>query len=245
MQLPMSLDLTKMVGPLPLGGWLAVVGVGVGVSVLNGRKNAAAPASAAAPLVPPIPSATLDPLGPSPSDFGTSAPVTAQPGGATSNTAWVQLAQATMRTMRRPWSGYDIGQALGKYLNGSTLSDTERQIVDDALSLVGYPPDGTTVAPDPVPTIAAGSAGSLGYEREPANLRPNNLNDPTLGDAQLGAKRTRVQAIAGPPTRGETPAEIAARVYGTPSQANFIHWFNTGVWVSDNTPIPVGTLIAY
>lgn len=148
-------DFGKMIGPLPLGAWLAAVGGGVGLYWYRGRT--------AAPTT--VDNTSGDPgvgdgtvggwtaTNPPPAD----PPISTKP---TTNEEWGQQAINWLISM-----GYDSAvsdSAIRKYLQGGTLTATEFVLVRQALMHLGAtpqllppptqnPPQGPVVPPPPPP----------------------------------------------------------------------------------------------
>lgn len=139
MKLP---DFGKMIGPLPLGAWLAVVGVGAGVALYR-RSNPA-----------PEPTIVEDTSGvPGVGEGAVSQWIQTQPpvgtgdvaGAPADNDAWGRLAINYLIAQ-----GYDAtvsDSAIRKYLGGEKLSAQEYTLVGIALRHMGAPP---TPLPPPV-----------------------------------------------------------------------------------------------
>lgn len=144
-----DLGLGKMVGPLPVGGWIAVVGGGLGLALLINRNLDGAgdePEGEFRPSVEPVDPATGGRI--VTGDFG-------QPTGGggvpqpTTNEEWVRLGVTRLSSM-----GFDplvVQQALRKYTTGRRLTNKERAIVTKALEAIGPPPEAVPVQPDPLP----------------------------------------------------------------------------------------------
>lgn len=152
--------LGKMIGPLPLGGWVAVTGGGVGLAVLaNRRRPEPAPATAAvvtaddatgAPsytpgvYTSPIPGGAIGLP-----DAGTPAqPVSVAPPPAT-NDEWAR--SALIQLVGRGFGAYAAQAALGAYLEGRQLTAEQAAIVEGALRYAGPPPYLPVTAPAPLP----------------------------------------------------------------------------------------------
>jgi hypothetical protein len=155
-------DFGKMIGPLPLGAWLAAVGGGVGLYWFRGRS--------AAPGASADGSTVEDTSGvPGVGDGSTSAWVQTQPPAnpdapvstkPTTNDEWGQQAINWLISM-----GYDAtvsDSAIRKYLQGGTLTATEFVLVRQALMHLGATPQllpppeqaapvGVPVTPAPTP----------------------------------------------------------------------------------------------
>jgi hypothetical protein len=129
-------DFGKMIGPLPLGAWLAAVGGGVGLYWFRGRSGASAPATvddtSGTPGVGDGSVGGWTATGP---PAATDAPVSTKP---TTNDEWGQQAINWLISM-----GYDAtvsDSAIRKYLQSGTLTATEFVLVRQALMHLGATP---------------------------------------------------------------------------------------------------------
>ncbi len=151
----------RKVGPFALWVWLVVAAAGIALGLAvsrraargNGGTDAPGPESSstgqegAAVLTPraagmvgyaPPPSGALVP------------PSQTSSGGPTTNRQWSQ--QAARALTARGAGGVAVEQALAAYLAGSTITTDQRALIDEAISLVGPPPEGSprvTIAPPP------------------------------------------------------------------------------------------------
>jgi hypothetical protein len=151
----------KQVGPLPVGIWVGVVVVGVGVSYYVNKKSAAPKAGTAPSASDALTNATDGAFGSLPG--GTSyGGVVALPGGVpsgqygggttgpstpaiTDNVQWLRVATDTLIGR-----GYDPGlvdSALRAYLAGNTPTTQQQSVINQALTLVGSPPFPVTTLP--------------------------------------------------------------------------------------------------
>lgn len=233
-----ELQLDKMVGPLPAGAWIAVIGLGVGAAYLINRRTAAG--IEVAPIDPGQGAGPLadygDPLaGFTPTGVDAQTPISSPSTRPVTNSEWVSYAGDMLRLHRRPFDAYSIQQALQKYINARTLSPSERTIVDEALRLAGYPPESPGIVDTPEPAPEPGSTGSPGYERTPPNLVPPGV---------LGTRRTRVGKIG---SRTENTTDIARRVYGSHRYGNELRFLNPSLITSNDhaRPLPLGAQVAY
>lgn len=202
----MKPDLGKMIGPLPVGAWVAVVGGGVGLAYLANRRRGAAPAVA--------PGADqADPGTPTGGAIGLpGAPITAAPGDSptpakpTTNDEWV--AAGTRELVGRGYGALLVQTALTKYVLGEKVTPEEQSVIESALRIVGPPPFTPPLSPTPVPT------------RPP--LRPSPMPRPT----PMPRPKPPPPVHAPPPIRppqpkpvhivgaGETLTSIAKKYYG-------------------------------
>lgn len=147
-----GLDLGKMYGPLPLGGWAAVIaaGIGLGYYANRGKKPAATASSAGDSL---LGGGSWDGVGlgggiglPGGSAGGSGAG--AAP-AITDNQQWMR--EASIRLVARGYDAFLVEQSLTKFLNAVQLNAAEQAIVNLALQLLGPPPIAPPLAPTPFP----------------------------------------------------------------------------------------------
>lgn len=176
--------LTQKLGPLPVWGWGAIVGIVVLVGYfLYSRASGSSGAGSASA------GSSLDPQGYQTAGIqGGSASNTADVPAIPSNQSWLaKAAKLVADTLSQ--SPSQVYNALKKYLQGSPLTSQEQSWVDEALSRTGVPPEGTQGIsdsipdeddaiqnPDPAPTRASRPAQLInsvaGYVREVANGQP-------------------------------------------------------------------------
>lgn len=138
-------DLGKMIGPLPLGAWIAVLGGGLAIAVYS-RRNASAA------------DATVDPNGvgvdPNVGAGGSGqwanidTPVVTDVGGVakpTTNEEWA--AQATDYLIKSGYPSVPADQAVRRYVAGEQLSPAENVMIGVALVKLGSLPN-----PPPIPS---------------------------------------------------------------------------------------------
>lgn len=133
-----KLALGKMVGPLPLGGWAAVVAGGLGVGAMV-KRNKPEPVAESAPitssefpLLPARPASSVTFLGPQ-----LPGPVEAPP--ITTNQQWET--ECARRLIGRGAMPFWTQQALRRYVQGlDPLNGDQAQLVDLALRDCGPPP---------------------------------------------------------------------------------------------------------
>lgn len=135
------MDLSKQVGPLPLGAWIAVVAVGGGIAWYSRRQSDNAPTivedTSGTPGVGVGGSGAWTEVGPS-TTTGNTAPTT--------NEAWATKMVQWMIAM-----GYDPVKsqtAVTKYLNAGKLDAQEYTLVTLAMAVVGPPPQQLGYSPD-------------------------------------------------------------------------------------------------
>lgn len=125
--------LSKQVGPLPVGVWVAVVGGGLGIAyVIRKRTAGAATKTVNNSQAPPIITGGAV-------ELGSNAAVTPGVPAPQDDNAWSQLAISTLNS-RGYFAAADVQRALSDFLNGAPLSQYEMGIVNEAILLVGPPP---------------------------------------------------------------------------------------------------------
>jgi hypothetical protein len=223
-----------MVGPFPVAGWLAIAGAGAGAGLLIRRSNLFEPAPEPV-VVEPDPSQGLVSAGwhsgVGPVALPTSAgPVDLPDAAPTTNEEWTDLVVRLLITRGVTPSVADA--AIRNYLAGNTLTAPEVAAVNMALSSrMGPPPEGAP--PIVVREVAA-----------PVNDAPTPPN--IVGGSTLGRRTTTVKRKT--TGQGESPREIALRVYGAPEYWNYLAFFNS--WIkyrpeNGTKNLPPGRTIAY
>src|SRR3954465_812617 len=138
-------DLGKMIGPLPLGAWIAVLGGGLAIAVYS-RRNASAPDAVADPN-----GVGVDPnvgAGGSGQWANIDTPVITDVGGVakpTTNEEWA--AQATDYLIKNNYPAIPVDQAVRRYIAGENLSPAESVMIGVALVRLGALPN-----PPPIPS---------------------------------------------------------------------------------------------
>jgi hypothetical protein len=139
-------QLTKKVGPLPLGVWIIAGGAGVAIAVYMRRQSAAQDQT---PTETDTSDWNLGGNTDTPAGVGGSAggggSVPPLPTAPADNDEWFRRASDAL--VARGMSGTVVNAALGHFLSGESLSDQDRAIVDAAIRAEGNPP----VAPPPAP----------------------------------------------------------------------------------------------
>lgn len=144
-------DMGKMVGPLPLGAWVAVLGGGLGIAYYTRHSGSAAPAAA-------VPVAN-DPVGTGGSGMWSDLTVPTTSTGSvsdpTTNDEWAVKAIKTLIGTGYPAINAD--QAIRRYVAGETLAANEAAMVNAAIALIGptpqvLPPPTTGIPTGPPPT---------------------------------------------------------------------------------------------
>lgn len=229
-----GLDLGKQVGPLPLGAWLAVVGVGLGVGYY-GRSNSGATTTA-------------------PTDTTASAldPNSADTVGTGVNGQWVDVNPPTSPSPQGPpadndeWGRRAINDlialginpalaqsAVANGLQGNTMSVQQYAVWTMALGKLGAPPFPIDVVPPPVSV--------------PGPVTP--ATSPVVTARKKTRKGGRAWKIAG----GQSLAGISKSVYGSPAYAHAIYQANrkgarrpgmrAGFLTSPNQKLPAGRFL--
>lgn len=142
-----KLQLGKMIGPLPLGGWAAVVAGGLGIGFYARKRAAAAPANQALPAAGDggTPTGGFFTTGPSllPSNLPTALE---PPASIDTNVAWHR--EATRKLVAAGFTAYLADQTLAKYLAAQEgLTADEQAIVETAIRSTGPPPSPPGLAP--------------------------------------------------------------------------------------------------
>lgn len=151
-------DMSKMVGPLPLGAWLAVVGGGLGIAVYTRRQSNAGPAYGEEHIVPED-IGTIPGVGTGPGWVAVPPPTTALPGAPepTNNEEWAR--KATNWLIAQGYGPAVSDSAVRKYIAGEQLGAQEYTLTDIVLGAIGSPPvplppplfAPPTFVPEPVP----------------------------------------------------------------------------------------------
>lgn len=145
----MSESMGKMIGPLPMGAWLAVVGGGLGVAYYSRQKGGTAPATPVA----------NDPVGTGGSGMWSDLTVPSTGVGSTAapttNDEWAIKAIRTLIGLGYPAINSD--QAIRRYVAGETLAPSESVMVNAAIAAIGptpqvLPPPTTGIPTSPPPT---------------------------------------------------------------------------------------------
>lgn len=145
----MSESMGKMIGPLPMGAWLAVVGGGLGVAYYSRQKAGAAPATPVA----------NDPVGTGGSGMWSDLTVPSTGVGSTAapttNDEWAIKAIRTLIGLGYPAINSD--QAIRRYVAGEALAPNESVMVNAAIAAIGptpqvLPPPTTGIPTGPPPT---------------------------------------------------------------------------------------------
>jgi LysM domain-containing protein len=147
-------DLGKKVGPLPMGAWIAVVGAGLFIGYRINKSMAAKQTPADQQLVEDgvgTGGGTFLPINPP-----SSTPVESEP---ETNMSWQQ--KAVQWLISHNYDPLVAQNAVGKFLNGQTLSPTESAMLAFVIGALGPPPEGASTPPDsPQPTMPTNLTGT-------------------------------------------------------------------------------------
>jgi len=198
-----GLDLSKQVGPLPMGAWIAVVGGGLGLAYYTYRQQKAS----AAPTV------VDDTSGQSGVGDGTVGGwEQTQPSGSTT-TAVTFTTNEQWETACVNWliaQGYDpvvSDSAMRKYIAGNEPAPSlqERMLQSQALAHFGAPPDPLPPSTSPIPGIPA----------PPVTVQPIGTPDPVPTPAQPSPTPAMVYDVVTPwPSKKSTLFGMAQVHYG-------------------------------
>jgi hypothetical protein len=146
-------DMGKMIGPLPLGAWMAVIGGGLGIAVYTRRQNQQAPITD--PDLMPEDTGTTPGVGvgggpgwvdlnPPPPAGGEAKPTT--------NEEWAR--QAIDRLVGDGYPPAVVNSAITKFINEQgTPSAQEYTLIQVAIRKLGSPPVPVNGPTPPVPTL--------------------------------------------------------------------------------------------
>lgn len=219
-------NLSAMVGPLPLGAWLAVVGGGMGIMVYTRKQS-----NAVTTVTPSIDTSGIAGVG------------TGGNGQWTNLTSPTNTNVASVITTNEQWStaaiNWLIGQgynpaiadsAIRKYVVGDQLGMQELAMVTAALAHLGSMPQALQPSPFPLPVPP--------LPRRPIDLpipvaRPMTVKRPPSPKPVPAANKIRYYTIVS----GDTLSGIAQRFYG--NSARYVDVFNAnraGTIRADKTP---------
>lgn len=138
---------SKQIGPLPVGGWILVVGAGVGFAYWRNKRTPTASASSdQQAFTDPTMGNPLAALGLLEAlNRGTTGQPTAT---STDNNTWYQ--NAVRNLLGKGYVPSLVDTALRKYMQGMSLSQSENAIVELALQMAGplpFPPPPPTTTP--------------------------------------------------------------------------------------------------
>lgn len=146
-------DMGKMIGPLPLGAWLAVIGGGLGIAVYTRRQGDVPTDDTAGRNVDENPGVGTGGSGQW-IDLNPPAP-TGSIGDPATNEEWARKATTTLIGLGYPAINAD--QAIRRYVASETLAANEAAMVNAAIAAIGptpqiLPPPTTGVPTGPPPT---------------------------------------------------------------------------------------------
>lgn len=144
----MALNLGKQYGPLPLGGWVAVVIGGLGIGYFINRSQGSGTGE------PESETPAGESSGAGGGQFIYEPPATGETPSntVTDNLTWAKKAKDYLAAL----PGVDAVQAanaIERYLSGMSLSNAERALVNLAIAQFGNPPEGVTPVDDTPPVV--------------------------------------------------------------------------------------------
>lgn len=233
----MSAWYTRMIGPLPAGAWVAIVGGGLAGSAYLTRRSAAKGAALGTPTATADTSAGLSGGTTGVSSGGT---VTLPDGSITysdptddTNSRW-EL-RATKALLARGYDALLIQQALGKFLLGFDLNPTEAMVVNVALGLTGPPPEGASpavVTQLPSANVTPAPVVQTPPSPVPTTPPPASQTTPVITTAPpvlTGAARKRVYGTGTPAVVLAALPRVRQGSVTAPEGATFIG----GQWADD------------
>jgi hypothetical protein len=163
-------DLGKMVGPLPLGAWVGVVGGGLGLAYVVRRGQRAEEPEVPQFRPPPYPAT---PVTSGPSILQPAPPAEPGPRPITDNTEWI--AAAVMALVTKGFAPLKTQQCLAAYLEGVIPAGDPgscRLAIEEAIRTVGPPPTGAPVNQFPLTPPAPPKAPTVPGPAKPAPPPP-------------------------------------------------------------------------
>jgi hypothetical protein len=201
-----GMDLSKQVGPLPLGAWIVVVGGGLGIALYTKRG-----AEAAAPDTEPEVDGSGDPgVGVGGSGQWTNvtpttpAPSTDPRAAVVDNETWAVYVMGVL-IGRYNYDPILVDSAVRKYISGLKLSVTEYTIIREAIKIM--------VPPNPLPADE-----NTGAPKPTTPLPPKSVPTPVKPKPKPPAKpkpKPKPSARYYTVKRGDTLWGISKRYYGT------------------------------
>lgn len=206
-----GIDLAQKAGPLPLGGWLAIVGGVGGYYVYSSRQKAAAT---------PVITADTSGIGVGPSDAAGWVSVAQSPAATTATALTTNDAWATAAITLLIADGYQptvADAAIRNYINGVPNNAQQQAMVDIALKALGPPPQ--TLSPpvtDPTPNpVPSNPTPQTPIPTPVVNKPPVVVKPPVVAPKPPPAKvGLRYVTVTPWPTRNSTLSGIALSVYG-------------------------------
>lgn len=166
--------LTKQVGPLPVGAWIAVVGGGLGLAWYTNRNKSSSPDMASTGTDPGVGVG-----GATPGFLPSPAPTPATPDGYADNDAWANAAVRYLVANNNNPTASSI--AIRKYVDGSSWTAAEDVLIKVALKALGPPPmipigGGAIPAPTtPIPPTPTSTAPGIWIVAQAGNPTTTNL----------------------------------------------------------------------
>jgi hypothetical protein len=199
-----GMDLSKPVGPLPLGAWIAVVGGGLGIAWYSKRAGT----GTVTPTIVEDTGMGNPDVGAGGSWLAVPPPTSAPPGNAApaTNEEWGRLAINWLIAQ-----GYDPAtsdSAIRKYLETQSLDTREYALLQSALRQFGSPPI-PLPSPPPAPSIPPPVVITPPVVKPPPVTKP-----PVVTVPPPGTKKLRYVAITPWPTLTSTLSGIAKKYYG-------------------------------
>lgn len=174
--------LTKMAGPLPVWGWIAVLGV-AGTIVVVRRRGATSSRATTPDQVTYAQQAQIPTIGGAAG--GGAATVSGGMPKPATNDDW--RSQGVTILVAKGYSPLAVDTAMAKYLQGVSLDTSERALIDIALAQLGtppYPPPASPSSPTtttPVPAYILGSNVSRNVNGQATGLDESyNTSAPDL-----------------------------------------------------------------
>jgi len=207
--------LSKQVGPLPLGAWVAVVGGGLGLAYYANRNQSSGSDTALSDrevLAEPGVGVGGGQFIESPPEF--------MPQPTESLATWIVKAVAAL--INAGVSPLAAEAAVRKYATNQTLSQAEAALVNKAITLVGQPPAGELdIPPDvtPIPTPT------------PAPTKPKYVIPATFPNSARANRTFYVSGKLSPSPKRQGIVQVYARRLGTTGWT----WKKTGIHWSTGT----------
>lgn len=225
----MAFDLGKMVGPLPLGAWIAAVAGSLGLAVvLNRQGGGAAEEGTTAPDAPPTPTAdTIFVVDRTEGAGNVNQP--AARGAFESNNEW-RLWIAT-NLVGRGLDASKVDGALNRYLRGDDCVVGDSEIISAALGLA-FPPDPVPVRPPCPAAIRPGPSTPAPVPApvfRPPVRTPTTPTKPPPPPVKSPAPSPSVPSTSYVIVSGDTLSGIAQRFYGDASIWRELYYANGSV----------------
>lgn len=155
----MAMNLGKQYGPLPLGGWIAVIIGGLGIGFFINRSQGSGSGSSDTGSEEPVGESSGAGGGQFIYDPPTGVPTPDTGTEVTDNLTWAKRAKDYLAAL----PGVDAVQAanaIERYLSGMSLSIAERALVNLAIAQFGNPPEGVTPVDDKPPVVKPPTDGT-------------------------------------------------------------------------------------